>query len=382
MTKQAAEKSLPEKRARILTLDLMRGLFLLIIFADHLGFAPSFPFEYFTHSSAAFASAAEGFFVISGMLVGYIYGPRIINSLKSSVKKIWKRAGLLYILSVVFTLAYTVWALLLPEGYPRAIPLESSFLDITIKTLTLQYQFGWADFLARYAVFMAIAPLFVWLVAKRFAWIVLPASAAVWFFWRDVPILQFYTAWQLLFTVGIVLGFYLPTLEKWSKAIPHIPRLVLWWLFVVGMILSYGAVIMWMNVTTVDWSPPGIPPYYLHYFDKSSLSIGRLVFGTVWFIGLFFLFRRFEAKIDKVTGGFLLVFGQNSLFVYSFQAFVIFTLDVFFPAPANSPILINTLIYTLSLIGIYFIVRFRYRIMSHGKNFVSHLKNKGMGYPI
>jgi hypothetical protein len=376
------EKSVPEKRARILTLDLMRGLFLLIIFADHLGFIPSFPFQYFTHSSAAFASAAEGFFVISGVLVGYIYGPRILTSLKACTKKIWKRAGLLYVLSVVFTLVYTVWAHLLPDGYARAVPLESSFFDIIFKTFTLQYQFGWADFLARYAVFMAIAPLLIWLVAKRFAWLVLILSGAVWFFWRDQPILQVYTAWQLLFTAGITLGYYLPTIEKWAKKIPRIPSLILWWSFVFGMVLSYILVIMWMNVTTIDWSPPGIPEAYLHYFDKPSLSIGRLVFGTIWFIGLYLLFRRFEATIDRVTGGFLLVFGQNSLFVYSLQAFIIFTLDVFFPLAKNGPILLNSIVYLAGIALIYFAVRFRYRIVSHSKNFLLYLRKKGIGNPI
>ncbi len=360
----------------------MRGLFLLIIFADHLAFAPSFPFQYFTHSSAAFASAAEGFFVISGMLVGYIYGPRILTALKPSVLKMWNRAGLLYVLAVVFTLAYTAWALLLPEGYPRALPLEGSFLEVVFKTLTLQYQFGWADFLARYAVFMAVAPLLVWLVAKRFAWIVLIASAAVWYLWRGESILQFYTAWQLLFISGIVLGYYLPTLEKWAKMIPRIPGLVLWWVLVGGMLVSYVAAITWMNFTTVDWSPPGIPAAYLHYFDKSSLSIGRLFFGIAWFVGLFLLFRRFEAVIDKATGGFLLVFGQNSLFVYSLQAFIIFALDVFFPAPPGSPAFLNTIIYIVGVAFIYLVVRYKYQLTSHGKNFVAYLRKRGLGYPI
>lgn len=374
--------SVPQKRARVLTLDLMRGLFLLIIFADHLAFVPSLPFQLFTGSSAAFASAAEGFFVISGILVGYIYGPRILTSFVSSLKKIWKRAGLLYILAVVFTLAYTAWAYLLPGGYPRAIPFEGSFIEIIFRTLTLQYQFGWADFLARYAAFMLIAPFIIWLVAKRFAWLVAGASVAIWFFFREIPILQLFLAWQMLFVFGIIIGHHLPAIERVARKIPRIPGIVLWALFVAGLIISYTAAVMWMNVTTIDWSPPGIPVAYLPYFDKSSLAVGRLFFGVAWFIGLYLIFRRFESQIDRATGGLLLVFGQNSLLVYSVQAFFIFSLDVFFPAPDHSHIIINSLIYAAMVALVYYVVRFRFTFIDHGKNFVGFLRRKGIGNPL
>lgn len=374
--------SVPQKRARVLTLDLMRGLFLLIIFADHLAFVPSLPFQLFTGSSAAFASAAEGFFVISGILVGYIYGPRIVTSFVSCLKKIWKRAGLLYVLAVTFTLCYTIWAHLMPDGYPRAMPLDASPLEIIFRTLTLQYQYGWADFLARYAVFMLVAPFIIWLVAKRFAVIVAIASVGVWFLWRDTPILQFFTAWQMLFVFGIIIGHHLPSIERMAKKIPRIPTIVLWTTLVFGMIASYVAAVIWMNVTTVTWSPPGIPVAYLPYFDKSSLAIGRLLFGIAWFVGLYLLFRKFERQIDRATGGLLLVFGQNSLFVYSLQAFLIFSLDVFFPAPSVTHIILNSLIYIALVALIYFIVRFRFTFINHGKNFVGYLRRKGTDSPL
>ncbi|RYZ86490.1 MAG: DUF1624 domain-containing protein, partial [Proteobacteria bacterium] len=160
------------KRQRILALDLLRGLFLLIILADHLQWTPSLFFQFTTAYTGMVASAAEGFFVISGILVGYIYGPKILTSTKQTCMRIWKRGLLLYILAVGFTLLYTGWAALLPDGYPRSsVPLAGSISDALTGALSLTYSYGWADFLSRYAVFMFAAPFALWLIAKRKAYI-------------------------------------------------------------------------------------------------------------------------------------------------------------------------------------------------------------------
>lgn len=122
------------------------------------------------------ASAAEGFFLISGTMVGYVYGPKILISTRSIFKKLWRRAGWLYVLCVFFTLLYTVWTLYYPgnEKFLTLYPRDGfSFL---YNTFLLRYAFGWADFLSRYAWFMLAAPFILWLIAKRKSWIVAGVS--------------------------------------------------------------------------------------------------------------------------------------------------------------------------------------------------------------
>lgn len=358
-----------EKRQRLLTLDLLRGLFLVIIFADHIAYAPSLFFQFATGTSGAFASAAEGFFAISGILVGYIYGPKILQATKKVATRIWKRAALLYGLTIGFTLFYTAWAALLPEPYPRQMQWSGDFFGLIINTLTLQFHFGWADFLARYAVFMAIAPLAVWLVAKGRGWIVAGASLAVWALWHTHPTLNIFTAWQLVFMFGIILGYYLPQLEKWASRIRSNWRPALWWMIVGVAAVSYAAVVIRLSIIPFFFPSisDALPVSWLAPLDKDTVGAARILIGILWFSGLYLLVRRFEQPIDKYTGGTLLLLGKNSLLVYSLEAFVIFAIDAFMPAPQNSPIIINTLIGITGMAAIYGVIYWRAHLQSKSR---------------
>ena len=83
-------------RDRILALDLLRGYLLCVITIDHLFRFPGL-FDLFTGRGQLWVSAAEGFFLISGILVGKIYGSKIAYNLRGETKKLWGRAGKLYL---------------------------------------------------------------------------------------------------------------------------------------------------------------------------------------------------------------------------------------------------------------------------------------------
>lgn len=350
-----------KKPTRILTLDLLRGLFLVIIFVDHLAYAPSLLFQFASGTSGAFASAAEGFFAISGILVGYIYGPRILKNTKAIAIKLWRRALLLYGLTVGFTLFYAAWAGLLPGGYSRQPNWEGSVADLVLNAATLQFHFGWADFLARYAVFMVFAPLAIWLIAKHKAWIVAAISIGTWWLWRDIPGWQIFTAWQVIFMIGIIIGFYLPVIEKYFHNWHVSYKKQLWWLVVGVAAATYIAVVLRYSILPFILPHIGdtLPHTWLDWLDRDSLGLGRIFIGILWFSGLYLLFRRFEQQINRFTMGALLLLGQNSLFVYSFEALVIFSIDVFMPAPIHVNILLNTIVGVAGISVVYIATRYR-----------------------
>ncbi|HBH77189.1 TPA: hypothetical protein DDX46_00375 [Candidatus Saccharibacteria bacterium] len=366
---------LPIKRQRILALDLLRGLFLLIILADHLRWAPSFFFQFATAYTGMVASAAEGFFIISGILVGYIYGPRILHSTRRTTLKIWKRAFLLYALAVSFTLLYSLWASFLPEGYSRSSTLlASSVGDAILGALSLTYTYGWADFLSRYAVFMLAAPLTLWLIAKRKAYIVLIVSGLIWLLFREVTPWLIFAAWQVIFFAGVVIGYYLPKIESEAKKTNNrkcalkllvyisVTSFILTAIFIAIpplLLLSFDTIIN-NDVTNILNRINGVREHILIYFDKSTMSVCRLTVGALWFVGLYTIFRKHEIIINKRSRGILLLLGQYSLFVYSTQAFLIFTIDTFLPTTSgpNPPfILLNTLFGILSATLIYIITK-------------------------
>jgi hypothetical protein len=347
----------------------MRGLFLVVIFADHLAYAPSLFLQFATGTSSAFASAAEGFFAISGILVGYIYGPRILHATKKTVLKIWRRAGLLYSLAVGFTLIFSAWAALLPHPYTRQPEWHGNVMGLLFNTLTLQYHFGWADFLARYAVFMAIAPLVVWLVAKGRAWIVAAVSILVWLLWGTQAPINAFTAWQLIFMFGIIIGYYLPQIEARAAKLRPALRSYLWYGIVIAAAVSYAAVVIRLSI--IPFLFPSIsnalPVSWLAYIDKDTVGIARVAIGILWFSGLYLLFRRYEQRIDKVTYGIILLLGMNSLFVYSFEAFVIFAIDVFMPAPDRPSVFVSTIVGIVGISIVYAAVRLRAHWQARGR---------------
>lgn len=354
--------NLHTKRPRIIALDLIRGLFLLIILADHLAWTPSLFLQSITAYTGMIASAAEGFFVISGILVGYIYGPKILAYPKKTTVKLLRRGLVLYTLAVVFTLFYTTWAYFLPDGYPRSsVVIAETINNALTGALTLTYTFGWADFLGRYAIFMTLAPLALWLIATRKSYIVLIISGLVWLLLREAPPFATFTAWQIIFFSGIIIGYYLPKIENFAIATEYRKQIllsltmlslvsfVLAIIFVAApplLLLSFDTVIN-TNVTDTLIRINGLRESILLYFDKSTMSILRLIIGALWFSGLYYIFRRYEATINKYSCGILLTLGQYSLFVYSIQALLIFTIDTIFTPPSYpnpSLILLNTFI--------------------------------------
>src|SRR5690606_23989818 len=129
-------------------------------------------FTYISGGNQLPASAAEGFFAISGLLVGYLYAPKILKETKKIFTKIWKRAFLLWALATFFTIFFTAWAVLTPDSRAYANRYDREVWRFFANTFALRYGFGWAEFLTRYAMFMLFAPFAVWLVARGRAWVV------------------------------------------------------------------------------------------------------------------------------------------------------------------------------------------------------------------
>ena len=85
---------------RLATLDLLRGWFLIVILVNHLFYFPS-GYDLISGRGMLLVSAAEGFFIISGLLIGIIRGGRVSNVPFLGIwKKLWKRGIILYAWSV------------------------------------------------------------------------------------------------------------------------------------------------------------------------------------------------------------------------------------------------------------------------------------------
>lgn len=362
-------------RERILALDLLRGAFLLEIIAFHIIWSPSL-FIFITGGSRLPASAAEGFFTISGLLVGYLYGPKVLKETRKIFTKIWKRAALLYGLSVFFTIFYTAWAILEPESSKYATMWVGDPSEFFRKTFMLTYTFGWADFLSRYAVFMLFAPFAVWLIAKGKAWIVAAGSIAVWFFFRYTDIFLPYSAWQVVFMLGIILGYYLPHIESWFRNLPRTYRNSIAGIICSSALITYGASIISLVVIPIfhpdNQAVATFNNQLMSYFDKDHLDPARIAIGILWFAALYMTFRRYEKQISRYTLGILEVFGRQSLLVYCTHAFILFAIDIYFVPPVGHTKIANTIVTLGVMAIIYLIAYYRAHITEFGKKILSN----------
>ncbi len=179
---------------RILSLDLLRGYFLCVIIVDHLARFPNL-FDIVTGRGQLWVSAAEGFFLISGILIGV---------LKPKAQKLYSRAVRLYLCSIGLTLLFTAWGYWLPSDNIIAGIWTGDSLSLVLNTLSLRYVYGWADFLPYYVIFLLVSPLAIKIITKYGAVLLLTASFGVWLIRGQ----NIYMAWQLIFISGLMGGFY------------------------------------------------------------------------------------------------------------------------------------------------------------------------------
>lgn len=359
-----------QETKRIASIDIIRGYFLFVIIIDHLGRYFGF-YDLFTGGGTQWVSAAEGFFFVSGIMIGLVRGRKLINEpMKNVIKKVWSRVGILYIWSVLLTVLFTGIAQLfitnpgLKEGAFHNEPVWH-FIN---RTLTLRYNYGWADFLVYYVLYLLIAPCALYLLRRGLWKLLLALSVLVWVLGNNVQL-----SWQLLFYSGCIVGFYLYDIENWFTSLKSKTKHILsagivgFSALTIALSLFFNTLVDIMNRTSNNFNPLGAKTeilydfnrYHLaHYFDKYSLGIGRLVLFYFWFAALYIVVRRYEKRFIKYAGWFFTPLGQNSLYVYIMHAVILFIFDLF--VGRSLPIWLNILVNTVFLLGIWALVKTKF----------------------
>jgi hypothetical protein len=343
---------------RIVSLDIIRGIFLAVILVNHIEMYPN-GFDLFTGRGRLLVSAAEGFFFMSGLLVGMVYRRRISYGMKFIFKKMWKRALELYLGSVLLTLLFTAAAIYL--SHPTIKDGLYPIIDwpgIIKNTFLMRYGFGWADFLDRFAIMMFLAPFGFYLLTKGKWWLLLAISLAAW----AVPGSGFTINWQIIFALGMILGFHWYELrDRLQKVKPPTLRrakLGIIYITAISFTLSYASVYIlsllnqrlltlspgWQHLT-LQWNSAN--HYVWRFSEKWTVGPLRLILFLLWFTTLFMFVERYGAKINKYTKGIFMLLGQNSLFVYIAHAFIVFGFK-FFILPGH-PLYINFIITAAAL---------------------------------
>ncbi|HVX58255.1 MAG TPA: OpgC domain-containing protein [Candidatus Saccharimonadales bacterium] len=338
--------NVPVSSNRIVALDLIRGFFLILILIDHIELYPN-GFDYLTGRGRLFVSAAEGFFFMSGLLVGMVYKRRIANGMRFIFRRMWSRALELYLASIFFTLFFTALAVYTNhETIKYGLYNVINWPHILKETITMRYGYGWADFLDRFALLMLIAPIAFYLLAKGKWWLMIGASFVFWLVGQHISENNFTITWQFLFNLAMLIGFYWQRISAWFKSLGRMSRRrILYTINVLSVLtfaLSYASVYVlsvlnekltslpqWLITTTLKWN--NFNEWIWRYTQKWDLGFLRIILFLLWFTTLFMIVDKYHRNINKRTGYLIELLGRNSLLVYIMHACIVFAFKYFIP---------------------------------------------------
>lgn len=328
--------------SRDVSLDVLRGIMLIIMAADHFG-EPIFQHLY---EFAGYVSAAEGFVFLSGMLVALVYSR--YHNLGGYVleQRVWHRAGVIYLYHLMVLLAVFVFTVAtdLSGAYWKSFATEMQAEPIRglVSGMALGYKPPMLDVLPLYVILMLSAPFALrWMMQYRMVGVTMVLAGSVGLWWwaqyglgnaferllPDMLMLRngaFHVfAWQLVFVLGMVLGF----LRFDSK--DATPRVNPWLLsasiaMVVYLFLQrHGYINTWMgDVAAVSWLQE-----YRHIARDNMAWMRLLNFLAMVYVvaGLIAWHQRFGVfKLLEWPGRWLAFLGQHSLQVFAFHLVVLY----------------------------------------------------------
>jgi hypothetical protein len=317
---------------RDVRIDYLRGLAMTCVIVNHSKLTSLL--SWFSYERLWVVTAAEVFVVLSGVVLGMVYGRRLArDGWRAVVRGLGHRALFLYSMFVGVTVSLIALAAMGADVASVApSDPESAAWFLAPATMTAG---AWRDVLLMRAGPWAfeIIGLYVWLVAaaipcllmlRRVGWRpVLAASWALYLWFRidphTVTTAGFESAfplfaWQLLFVHGITIGYHRDDVSAFVARMPAItPRIAL-------LVTAGFTIFAFCNPWTVgpSWlhlgvvSPERFSSLYERFFTLSELRVGRLLNLSIALPVGYMVLTRYWALARPLEAVFV-VLGQNSL---------------------------------------------------------------------
>ena len=358
------------KGGRDVRIDWLRGLAMICVIVDHS--RRSSVLSWFSYQRFWVVTAAEVFVVLSGIVIGMVYGGRLLrDGWRPVAARLIRRAVVLYAAFVAVTVSILAlaWA---GVDVSAVAAWDANAVNWFLDPRTMTPD-SWRDLvMLRYGPWpFEIVGLYVWLVlvsvpsliALRFAgW--RPLLAASWgaYLWyclapHQLTAAEFEAvfpllAWQLLFVHGIVVGYHRDAIAAFVARCPRVIPIA-----AAGACAAFMAFALsnpsvegpsWLHWGLV--SPQQFSAIYDRYFSLSDLGIGRLVNLAVALpIGYASLTWRRVWALAAPLQELLVTLGRGSL-----GAFVLHVYGLLLLAhlPPSDELWINTLVQILLIVGI------------------------------
>lgn len=310
----------------------------------------------FSGKAFLWITAAEGFVLISGLLVGLVRVNKESDQPISKVSiKLVKRAFILYAWTVIASVIYSliIWNIPLQGGAPNTEIAPTHIINLAIQSVLLQNVSPWIHFLLLYAVYLGFAPVFIHLIRKGQ---ILLVSFSVFILWViGLVIGSELLQWQLLFYIAMLIGNKIPTILNWWNSLKsnrkYQIKTLIYLVFISSLVLS---------ILTSFYSnllPTGSAALN-DYFPKEKLTPIRVIVATIWFIGFITLFYDLNKFIKKYLAWLLEPIGKQSLRAYILHGGVILIISYFFATTDN--IWFNTALDLLAIMIVWLLIKNKY----------------------
>jgi hypothetical protein len=306
-------------------LDWLRGYCLFMMIVDHVGTVSgqvvgSSWLYALTGGTIYYASAAEAFYLISGVTLGLIAAR---ESAQDATRRVLTRAFHLYRTSLLLSFFFGMVAFVTGLAYFGRWSFDhTSPFGFVFRTLTLRSETGGAGILVLYVLFMLVTPPAVWLFRLRLTWVVLGLSVIVYAFSQVFPdvngrlpfAVYFHVLpWQILFFGGLALGFHRSSLITFFAARPGLRRfleiatIVVALVFLLVHVTDYA---VWSELAVLIQPTELLPPV-------------RLVLAMISMLAAYMLCSWLWQPLHAALGWLLEPLGRASLWSFTMHFFVI-----------------------------------------------------------
>ncbi|WP_234893610.1 OpgC family protein [Agrobacterium vitis] len=343
---------------RLDVLDGMRGYFLVFMMLNHLIFTGGYLLVEVNHRNLTFVEDAQGFVFMSGLLVGMVYGRKMLKSgYEAGRERIWARALELYRYAMGIILLVLLARFVLPgaagiwHDWLGEVSLSDPLRLASIATFLFQPTY--MDILPQYIIYMVFAPVLIWLcITGRWASVAI-GSLVVWMAgqlglhrlitypldaWLGAAEKEGIRAsfnllgWQIVFFSGLIAGSLTATRNiEWSKVfspektlIPKTALAVLLFFLPLRIMTAHGLMpdVVLQKFGTMEVRADFGPVYLLNFAAMASLVAWLLIAGPKYDSAFV---RKTASVVNSVFSlSFLQLLGRHSLHVYLWHVLVVF----------------------------------------------------------
>jgi len=353
---------------RDLRIDWLRGLAMTCVIVNHSKISSLL--SWFSYERFWVVTAAEVFVVLSGIVLGMVYGRRLArHGWRAVVQGLGRRALLLY--GVFVGVTVSILALSAAGIDVASVSAWDERAAVWFLDPRLMNGAAWRDvLLMRYGPWaLEIVALYVWLLVAAMPCLLLlhlrgwrplvAGSWAVYIFFRltahrltsaEFEVIFPILAWQLLFVHGLAIGYHRDAVESFAarlpKAIPIGAALVSVAFLVFALCNPWAVGPQWLHWTLV--SPERFTDLYARYFQLTELGLGRLL-NLAIALPLAYALLGWCWRMAGMFQGVFVTLGQRSL-----GAFVLHTYGLLLLAQLPHPdnIWINTLLQVALVVSI------------------------------